>query len=110
MGEIEIEFRSPLYTRHELIQKIKGNRVPERYIINKNATIIFWKDGDKTVVKRTKDDDFNARLGFLTAYFQKHSGMSRTQANKYLSNLKIEKEEVKEVEKPIKRLKKKARV
>ena len=120
MGEIEIEFQSPLYTRvetevgakakpvktttkldlddvipmdlytHELIQKIKGNRVPERYIINTNATIIFWKDGDKTIVKRTKDDDFNARLGFLTAYFQKHSGMSRTQANKYLSNLKVE--------------------
>lgn len=78
-----------LYT-HKLIQKIKGNRLPERYIINTNATIIFWKDGDKTIVKRTKDDDFNARLGFLTAYFQKHSGMSRTQANKYLSNLKVE--------------------
>ena len=115
MGDDYIKFGSPLYYRSisstedelselkrelELLKnralvadrnhEAKRNRLPERYIINTNATIIFWKDGDKTIVKRTKDDDFNARLGFLTAYFQKHSGMSRTQANKYLSNLKVE--------------------
>lgn len=63
------------------------NRKPERYIINKDATILFWEDGTKTIVKRSKDDEYNKRLGFLTAYFQKHSGLTKNQANKYLANL-----------------------
>lgn len=62
-------------------------RKPKRYIINKGATILFWEDGTKTIVKRSKDDEYNKRLGFLTAYFQKHSGLTKNQANKYLANL-----------------------
>lgn len=67
-------------------------RKPKRYIINKGATILFWEDGTKTIVKRSKDDAYNKRLGFLTAYFQKHSGLSKNQANKYLANLQDEEE------------------
>lgn len=67
-------------------------RKPKRYIINKGATILFWEDGDKTIVKRSKDDEYNKRLGFLTAYFQKHSGLTKNQANKYLANLQDEEE------------------
>lgn len=69
-------------------------KLPKRYIINKGATILFWNDDetDKTIVKRCKEDEFNKRLGFLTAYFQYHSGLSKTQANKYLSELEIEKD------------------
>lgn len=63
------------------------NDLPQRYIINKNATILFWGDGTKTIVKKSEDDEYNKRLGFLTAYFQKHCGMSKNKANKYLSNL-----------------------
>ena len=71
-------------TKYELI----------RYIINKGATILFWDEDEeeKTIVKRSKDDKFNKRLGFLTAYFQYHSGLSKTQANKYLDSLEVEKE------------------
>lgn len=58
--------------------------IPERYIVNKNAVILFWSDGSKTVVKRSKDDEQDAVKGFLWAYFEKNSGMSKTQANKYL--------------------------
>ena len=67
-------------------------KLPKRYIINKGATILFWdKDGkDKTIVKRAKDDTYNKRLGFLTAYFQYHSGLSKTKANKYLDSLEEE--------------------
>lgn len=64
--------------------------LPKRYIINKGATILFWDENEKTIVKRSKDDKFNKRLGFLTAYFQYHSGLSKTQANKYLDNLEVE--------------------
>ena len=64
--------------------------LPQRYIINKGATILFWADGSKTIVKRCKDDKYNKRLGFLTAYFQKHCGMSKNKANKYLASLEEE--------------------
>lgn len=66
--------------------------LPKRYIINKGATILFWEDGTKTVVKRAKGDEYNKILGFLWAYFQKRSGLSKTKANEYIRNL-VEKEE-----------------
>ena len=70
----------------------KKKKLPERYIINEGATILFWdKEGKKkTIVKRSKDDEFNKRLGFLIAYFQYHSGLSKTKANRYLDNLEVE--------------------
>lgn len=62
-------------------------RLPKKYIINKDATVLFWEDGTKTVVKRAKDDEYNKILGFLWAYFQKTSGLSKSKANEYLRNL-----------------------
>ena len=44
--------------------------MPKKYIINHGATVLIWDHGEKTVVKRCKDDEFNKRLGFLTAFFQ----------------------------------------
>ena len=61
--------------------------LPKKYIINDNATILFWNDGTKTVVKKSEDDMYNKKLGFLWAYFQKNSGLSKTKANKYLEEL-----------------------
>ena len=81
------------------IEKSKNNKIdlPERYIINENATILFWKNGEKTIVKRATDDEFNPRLAFLTAFFQRYCGMSKNKANKYLANLQVEKKiEIKE--------------
>lgn len=66
------------------------NPLPVRQVINKGATILFWADGDKTIVRRSKDDKFDKTKGFLWAYFLKHCGMSRTKANKFLENLEIE--------------------
>lgn len=65
--------------------------MPEKYIINENATILFWKDGEKTIVKKCEEDDFNHRLAFLTAFFQHYCGMSKNKANKYLASLEVEK-------------------
>ena len=64
--------------------------LPEHYIINDGATILFWKDGTKTIVKRASDDEFNPRLAFLTAFFQRYCGMSKNKANKYLASLQVE--------------------
>lgn len=63
------------------------DRLPQKYIINKGATVLFWEDGSKTIVKRCKNDKYDKRLGFLTAYFQKNSGLSKNKANKYLADL-----------------------
>jgi hypothetical protein len=57
----------------------------------KKATTLI--NGDKvTVVKCGKGDKYNRRIGFLEAYFQSHSGMSKTQARKYLDELLKESE------------------
>lgn len=90
-GKIGIDFSSGINNNVNL---------PERYIINKNATILFWKDKTKTIVKRCKNDEFNPRLAFLTAFFQKYCGMSKNKANKYLASLQVEEEKTKENRKP----------
>mgnify|MGYP004599874909 CR=1 FL=1 len=69
----------------------------KKYIINKGATVLFWEDGTKTVVKRAKDDEYNKIMGFLWAYFQKTSGLSRTKANEYLRGL-VDADELKAIE------------
>ena len=91
MGDMfsdEILFARPLSFIDLPYKKIA--KLPERYIINQNATILFWEDGTKTIVKRCKDDEFNPRLAFLTAFFQKYCGMSKNKANKYLASLQVE--------------------
>lgn len=59
---------------------------------------MIWESGEKTIVKRCTEDEFNKRLGFLTAFFQHYSGMSKNKANKFLAELEVE--EVKEIKKP----------
>jgi len=61
--------------------------LPESYIINKGATILFWDDDTKTIIKRSKGDKHDKRVAFLTAYFQKQSGLTKNKANKYLDSL-----------------------
>lgn len=39
----------------------------QRIVFNPPATIVFWKDGTKTVVKCQKDQEFNPYFGFCTA-------------------------------------------
>jgi hypothetical protein len=87
----------PVCTYEEYTSKRYVPALPKKYIINKDAAILFWSNDkqDKTIVKRTKKDKPDKKLAFLTAYFQKHSGMTKTQANKYLDELVVleEKEE-----------------
>lgn len=90
----EINLRNP-YLRELKKEKLKVP-MPKRYIINHGATVLIWDDGEKTVVKRCADDEFNKRLGFLTAFFQHYSGMSKNKANKFLAELEVEDEEKEE--------------
>lgn len=69
--------------------------MPKKYIINYGAVVLIWNNGEKTIVKRCEDDEFNKKLGFLTAFFQHYSGMSKNKANKFLAELEVEDEEIK---------------
>lgn len=59
----------------------------EKVIHNKPATIVFWNDNTKTVVKCTDSDKYDSEKGFLMAYFQKTSGLSKSQSAKEPSKL-----------------------
>lgn len=91
-GVIPLNIESNIQLNDYLEYAICGkssNRLPKEYYINekKKAVVLKWYDDSITKVKTSKDDKFDARYGFLIAYFQKHCGLSKTQANKYLDNL-----------------------
>ena len=45
---------------------------PEKIIFQNNyATIVYWNDGTKTVVKKTEDDKFIPEVGFAMALMKK---------------------------------------
>lgn len=88
-GSNSIEFYRDLETVEAGI-KIE---LPEKYTITEDITTLYWKDGTYTKVKRCEDDEFNPRLAFLTAFFQKYSGMSKNKANKYLADLNFKPKE-----------------
>mgnify|MGYP003477708820 FL=1 len=46
----------------------------DRVIFNDPATIIIWKDGSKTVVKRSDDDIWDPEKGFCMAIIKKIYG------------------------------------
>ena len=69
-------------------ESIPTTNVPERYIFNGNVTILIHKDKSKTIVKTMEGDEFDPVVGFLTAYFQKHSGLSKNKANDYLMEVR----------------------
>lgn len=46
----------------------------DRVIFNDPATIIYWKDGSKTVVKRSEDDIWDPEKGFCMAIIKKLYG------------------------------------
>ena len=56
----------------------------DRYIINSNATIIFWDDETKTISKRHKEDSFDKELGFLFAYYYKKCGLTKASRKRLL--------------------------
>lgn len=64
----------------------KPKTLPEikRVVYNSPATIIFWQDGTKTIVKAV-NEDFDAEKGFAMAYLKKVFG-GRNQYLKYIKD------------------------
>lgn len=72
-----------------------GKRKPKRIIFNDPATIVFWDDGTKTVVKCMEGRKFSKYYGFLAALAKKYFG-SNSQVCRVIeeaSGEKIESEE-----------------
>jgi len=54
--------------------QLRTDDMPNSYLINGNATVVFWSDGKKTVSKFKKDSDilekYDRELGFLYCCYQ----------------------------------------
>ena len=78
VGTISIDQPSYLRVpRIELKGFVRGNmaRKPiKKVIFNNPATIVFWNDGTKTVVKCQKGDTFSKELGLAMAISKKFFG------------------------------------
>ena len=60
---------------------------PSKVIYNGPATIVIWKDGTKTVVKRAEGDSHDPVKAYLEAFYLKATGKSRTQCRKALESI-----------------------
>ena len=65
-----------------------GKTLPKKWVKNGPATILFWEDGTKTIVKCNEKDEFDAQKGYLMAYFEKWTGLSKHQIAKILEKIK----------------------
>lgn len=55
----------------------------ERVIVNKRATVVFWEDGDKVVVRRRKGDKQSREVAVLYAIAEKALG-SKTKRSAFI--------------------------
>jgi hypothetical protein len=77
---------SSLYESYSLFrEKSVCNRPPTivKVIFNKPATIVFWSDGSKTVVKAQVGDDFDKEKGLAMAVAKKALGTNYSGSNYY---------------------------
>lgn len=58
----------------KLEQKMRKRLTVERVIFSPPATIVLWKDGTKTVVKCSEDDEFSREMGLALCYMKKALG------------------------------------
>lgn len=65
---------------------------PERIIFNNPATIVYWKDGTKTVVKCMDGDTFSEDIGFAAALAKKVYG-GHNQYKKFIENAQRQSDE-----------------
>jgi hypothetical protein len=52
--------------------------MPVNVIFHDPATIVYWNDGSKTVVKCQPGDTFSAETGLITAMLKKYMGNDNT--------------------------------
>ena len=77
--KIKLVYKKPIlhhiYANNNLFfspSEININNIPEvkKVIFNDPATIVYWKDGTKTIVKCQEGDDFDPEKGFAMAFLK----------------------------------------
>ena len=74
----------------EMYQFIKGEWEMEglrikRVLFRNPATIVWWQDGSKTVVRCGEGEAYDKEKGILWAFYKRHSGMSNKRAKKQMN-------------------------
>ena len=64
-----------------------------RVIFNNPATIVFWEDGTKSVVKTSPNDKFDKEKAILWAFCLKKSSGTKTKTQKEVAKLVGDKNE-----------------
>jgi hypothetical protein len=59
----------------------------DRVIHNDPATVVFWNDGTKTVVKTSPNDTYDKEKGILWAFYLKYGGNTKNQLQKRMREL-----------------------
>lgn len=70
-SNVTIVTRVPSSSVNVVTNLIKDKYTPKRIIFNGPATVVFWKDGTKTVVKRAEKDPDNRYNAFCAALAKK---------------------------------------
>ena len=69
--QIGLVYKKPCRSRISIINYSYFWPEVKKVIFNDPATIVYWKDGTKTVVKCQKGDDFDPEKGFAMAFLKK---------------------------------------
>lgn len=95
-GYVDTDDALDIYTAHNFgitseaykqiisTSRLAREREIKKVIFNEPATIVFWGDGTKTVVKCSKDDEFDPEKGLAMAIAKKFFGNE----NGYSKNIK----------------------
>ena len=78
----------------DIVRAFYGLPVPKNVIFHNPATIVYWNDGTKTVVKCGEDDIYDKEKGLALCYMKKYYG-NKGSYNEILKKWCEEKEEPK---------------
>lgn len=90
----DVEYIVPL----DKVSKFLNDRMLESYfkiekvIFNNPATIVYWKDGTKTVVKCGKDDTYSEETGLALCFMKKALGNKGNYNNTFKKYIKENKD------------------
>lgn len=83
-----VKIRYGEFTRYDLIKKkTKETSKIKNVIFNDPATIVFWSDGTKTVVKCGENDIYDPEKGLAMAVAKKYLGTNKSHSN-YMDEFK----------------------
>lgn len=70
-------------TQQKKEEVLKNHFAIKKVIFNNPATIVYWEDGTKTVVKRQKGDRWDKEKGLAMAFTKKALGNQGNYCNKF---------------------------